>query len=872
MAGFDNCVGEIVAAAGGAISRADAQGILQGLEEEHARTGDLGKAAQDMADAERMAAAIEKRNALLNRAARENRRARIEKKFADLGGKPGDLATAIKNEVVAINTPVDGGRFSAEAQWKTRHKQYIDGLVVDLKSKGLLAAVRSGEMEDAWAREMYERSMQQAGEPGQPGVTGNKMAADIADSVHRFQSLAKDNLNRSGAWIGDYAGYITRTAHDADKIRRAGFDAWSASILPKLDQARTFEGIADQGGMLRSVYDALSTGVHLSDDGPVGLKDPAFTGPGNAAKKASASRTLHFQDAQGWLGYQREFGHGTLFENVLGSLDRSARQEALMSRFGTSPLADFQQDIRHFQEKFRGSNPEAVVKLQDSAGSLDTLFSYMDGRANMPGNKLAAQISSGVRAVKSMASLGAVAFTHLSAGVTKAAELRYQGVGLGDRYGNFVSSIMQGRGSGEVRELSDLMLAGTEGMHGNILNRFSPDDTTPGTLSKVANRFFQATGLTYLLDGQKAGAQRIMARHLGMMVDRAHDALPPETQRAFRQYGISPAEWDALRTAPDHVTVDGRVHLTPDAAHRAGADSIQGAMPVRQGELPGLEGDAAARADAGARDGLALKLAAYYSDVADRSIITPGIQEKALLLGGNRPGTAVGEALRFVAQFKTWGAAAVRQGIGREVYGGQGVMGAASGVFQMAAGAAVLGYVTMTLKDLFSGKNPRQANDPKTWAAAMIQGGGFGIMGDYLFGEYSRTGGGIGETILGPVLGQGLTEVMNIYNDMKAGALGDDPKGRKIGDIGPELLRIGQSWTPFINLFYTKMAVQYGIIHQLQELMQPGYLRRNEQRLKQQTGQSYWLSPAAVHGAAGPGIAGPGAIAAGARMPQFTTR
>ena len=43
----------------------------------------------------------------------------------------------------------------------------------------------------------------------------------------------------------------------------------------------------------------------------------------------------------------------------------------------------------------------------------------------------------------------------------------------------------------------------------------------------------------------------------------------------------------------------------------------------------------------------------------DRAVITPGIPEKALFFGSTRPGTAVGEVARFVAQFKQWPAAAV---------------------------------------------------------------------------------------------------------------------------------------------------------------------------------------------------------------------
>ena len=840
--GIENCIGEVIAAAGGALSRADAQGILQGLDDRAARIGDLDQAAREMNDEARMAALIEKRNALLNRAAREERRARILENARTLG-KDGklDLATAVRNQVVAINTPTKGGRFSAEARWKTRQRQYVDGMVGELKKKGLLAAVRSGEFEADWARELYERSMQAAGEDAHPGVTGNKVAADIAEVVHRYQSWAKENLNRTGAWIGDYAGYITRTMHDQNKMRRAGRDAWVAGIMDKLDQARTFEGVDDPAKMMRGVYDALQTGVHLDDSGGVGMKDPAFTGPGNAAKKASAGRVLHFKDAASWYAYQREFGSGTLFEQALGGLERSARQEAMMARWGTNPRAEFDQDMQWLAEQHRSSDPAAVIRLKDKEHSLQTLFGYLDGSANRPANMLASQIASDIRTVKSMASLGAVAFTHLSAGVTKAAELRYQGVGFFDRYSNFLASMVKGRGRGEERELSDLMLAGMEGAHGRILNRFQADDTIPGTLSKVANRYFQATGLTYLLDAQKAGAMRVMSRHLGMMADRGFEALPPQTRRALMQYDISPAEWEALRSAPDHTTVDGRVHLTPDAAHRATPDSVYGVMGAGQGELPGLGSEAAVRAEAKARDAMALKLQAYYSDVADRSIITPGIADKALILGGNRPGTVVGEALRFTAQFKTWGTAAARQGIGRELYGGQGGLGAASGVMQMAVASALMGYGVMTLKDLTSGKDPRPVNDYKAWLAALIQGGGFGILGDYLFGEYGRTGGDWGSTVLGPVVGDAGNSVIALWNDAKDAA--DDPRGRRLKDMGPDALHIAKEWTPFVNLFYARVAVQYGLLNQINEVMSPGYLRRIEQRAKREQNQTYWLSP-----------------------------
>ena len=147
---------------------------------------------------------------------------------------------------------------------------------------------------------------------------------------------------------------------------------------------------------------------------------------------------------------------------------------------------------------------------------------------------------------------------------------------------------------------------------------------------------------------------------------------------------------------------------------------------------------------------------------------------------------------------------------------------------QMAAGAPVLGYVTMALKDLANGKNPRPVNDAKTWAAAMIQGGRFGGRGDDLFGEYSRFAGGLGETVLGPVLGEGLTDVMNVWNEIRTPRRATI-QGAAFTTSGRRR-DIAHGGTRFINLFYTRIAVNYLAVHQLQKMLNPGYLRRSERQ------------------------------------------
>jgi hypothetical protein len=853
--GMDRCIGEIQAAHGQGLSREDATSMMSMIDERAERLGrESGmsgpeaarQAAEEAAAAEKASALIEKRNALLNLQKRIGRRERIGD-VADAVGKDGqpNLTHAVENQVTAKNAPAPGNRASAEATWKNMATNLQNQVVLGMEKAGLIKAFRNGSMDRDWAKELYELSMKAAGKDAHPGATGNAQALKMAEIIHGVQQLAKDRLNREGAWVGDYAGYITSTMHDADKIRRAGFEAWRDFIGPRLS-AETFDGVDNREKMLRDTWHALVTGVHMSDREMVGMKDPAFTGPANAAKKASQGRVLHFNNADAWLDYQQRFGHGSLAEQTMGALDRSARQTALMQRWGTNPQAEFENDFRALGEKYRDSNPDAVIALNKARAGIETQFSYLTGEANRPVNALWAERMAGVRAVQSMAKLGGVALTHLSSFPTKAAELRYQGVGFLERYANSFQSLLRGRGAGEVREISDLLLAGMEGMHGSMLSRFNADDSAPGRISKMTNTFFKWSGLTYMLDAQKTGTQLVMSRLLGMNVDKEFGALSPEIQRNLQAYDISPAEWDVLRQAPDHATADGKTYLTPDAAMRANADAVmaaQGKVTLPQSARPLMSAapkELTPSMVAAARDNLALKLHALYADTADRGIITPGIADKALLLHGTAPGSLAGEALRFIAQFKTWGVAAARQGLGREIYGGQGAAGAVSGIVQLALGAAVFGYATMTLKDMAAGKVPRAPNDPRTWGAALIQGGGFGILGDYMFGQTSRFGNSFVESLAGPT----ASTMGDIYKLVTLGrdeAMGDPNARAK--DFGPDALRLVKGNTPFINLFYVRAALDYLMVHSLQESMNPGYLARSQRSMQRNTGQTYFLSP-----------------------------
>ena len=111
-------------------------------------------------------------------------------------------------------------------------------------------------------------------------------------------------------------------------------------------------------------------------------------------------------------------------------------------------------------------------------------------------------------------------------------------------------------------------------------------------------------------------------------------------------------------------------------------------------------------------------------------------------------GTGMGEAIRFVGQFKAFPMSIMNKVLGREMAYirkgkrlgglsteagraeiGRGIRGMAALVIT----SGFMGYIAMTMKDLLKGKEPRDPTKGKTIMAAFLQGGGLGIYGDVLF-------------------------------------------------------------------------------------------------------------------------------------------
>ena len=113
----------------------------------------------------------------------------------------------------------------------------------------------------------------------------------------------------------------------------------------------------------------------------------------------------------------------------------------------------------------------------------------------------------------------------------------------------------------------------------------------------------------------------------------------------------------------------------------------------------------------------------------------------------------------------------------------------------------------------------------------MQQGGGLGILGGFLFGEFNR----FGRTAVGTLAGPVPSEFGALVETLNPARRGEDSWAR-----GGRLVTNN---LPLINLFYTRLAIEYLFLFQIQESMNPGYLRRMERRIAKENGQSFLLRP-----------------------------
>jgi hypothetical protein len=463
-----------------------------------------------------------------------------------------------------------------------------------------------------------------------------------------------------------------------------------------------------------------------------------------------------------------------------------------------------------------------------------------------------AKIGNDIRAVQSMAKLGGSVISSFSDVAINSAASVFRGSSFFKTLTAQLDALRKGRPKGEVAEVSFLLGEGFDGLLGHIVAPAAAQDGPVGKLAELQNLFFKFNGQSWWTDVTRASAGRIISAEMGMRAKTSFGRLPANYRHVLELHGIDADRWSVIQKAGTR-TVEGKSYITPDLIRQLDDDTIAPLVQsridaeIRRSEAraekgiedPGLDDRISDIID-GARRDLELNVLRFFADETSYGIIETDARTRRFTTRALRPGTAGGEAIRFVAQFKGFPVAFTQRVLGRALFGHRKdatFLERFGHIGSILAGATMAGYMSMTAKDMMRGYwPPRDPGDAKTLMAAFLQGGAAGLYGDFLFSQVNRFGGGVLETIAGPTLGSvadGIDTALKA-RDAAVGQL----TGQEAKAPAADALNLALNNTPFINLFYTRPVLDYLFINSLRDAASPGYLKRQKETRMKEYGQT----------------------------------
>lgn len=684
------------------------------------------------------------------------------------------------------------------------------------------------------------------------GDAGAAKAAQLfADALERSRRMQ----NAEGAWIGRITGYIGRQSHDrlrvaggfwrelkAEGVRgitdwqgarlrasRRAFREWRDIIKPLLHRS-TFDtawddldleytgqlkaaGVIDNAWdaeevMLYRVWSDIVTGRHEVLEGMSDLGE--FRPPAGKARSVSKSRVLQFNGPDAWMDYAERFSRGGLYGAVMGDLERAARNSALMARWGPSPEAARAAEIERLSQAARArGDVGAADKLNNRMRQAE--FEELNGAGSSPESLRLAVIGRTIRVAEVLSKLGGVVLSALSDGSLAAQRMKRAGGTYVDGYAAVARGVARLQGE-QGRAVADALDVGARSAAAHLTARFAASDGPLGWASYAQRLFYKVNGFEAWQDGARSGIAEMLASIWGRQSERGWSALEAGTREDFERFGITEADWDVWRGGAAQLD-DGRTYLTTD----------------------GLDDE-----------DLALKVQTMVASVLDDAMTEARARERVGLVRGLKPGTVGGEAVRFFTQFWSFSQAV----LGRHVapaargYGGQSPV---SLLAHLVVASTALGYVSLQMKQLAKGREFRgTTNDDgedltsQLFIASLLQGGGLGLYGDFLFGEANRNG---LPATLSAFAGPAVSDAEKLFAIVNKAVWGD---GEDKADAGADAVKFAIASAPGANIFYTRWVLDYLVLWRMTEAMSPGYLERYEKRVEDREGAGFLISPSEV--------------------------
>lgn len=805
---IERCIAEAVAE--GRLSKGEAEDYLRQVRELEAKLGETLAPESAMAEARMRTAEKKAAEAKANKADLEKdivvRQAALAKAQAHPDGfAAGTLALIDRDLRDKVGGSVTG---RSKAIYGELQSLWADGLA-GLRSRyaGLVSKRASAAN---FVREMF----------------GEGTADQVAKTAAKGWTEASDHglllARNAGLRIGNPREfYIPQQIHNPVELRRAGKEAWMQAMrdmwgegrLKVYDHESGIEGAQVSprrfDEIVGTAYDRIIT------DGLSDIEPGRGGAPGRKiGNRFREPRAFEFANAEAWLDYNRRFGYGD--DAILGILDSHqssvAKTIASVEVLGSNPdlTVRWLQDQVRAEEATRGRPGIASVIFQESAEMIGYVWDDLTGRTNYvpPQKAWLANLFQGARGFAVAAKGGSMVLSSTGDFATMRNAAAWNGWSALSTMREYAKQL----GSEADRVKAVRLGIGAHGWANAALagSRYNGDIVGRDIGSRFATAVVRAQGLAAHTDALRFAAGTEFLGHLADNRALSLADLEAPLRRSFERYGITEADWNAIRSAPV-LDIGGATYMD----HRA-------------------------IAGAGNREAAVKMLEMVQTEVDAFAVPMPGHRERAALLRGTNAGTFWGEVIRNTVMFKSFPVTMMATHLARG-YMAQGAIALLPGAYtgNLLIGTTAMGLLAIWAKDIVAGREPREIN-ATTVGQAFAQGGGLGIAGDFLASGLSRTGNSAVATLGGPLAGTAEDLLRLSSRQARRVYEGDDTR------FAGEAIRFLKQNSPGSSLWYGRLALDRLAWDQLQMLVDDQYsgsFRRMEQRARDDMSTQFWWRP-----------------------------
>jgi hypothetical protein len=652
--------------------------------------------------------------------------------------------------------------------------------------------------------------------------SGNATAKQLAKAWMDASEMLRRRFNQAGGDIGKMDRWGLPQSHDTLAVRKTGFDVWRDFIWDKLDRERMTDADSDRPLTDSQLREALrQTWETIRSDG-WNDRNPGGAGRSSLANRRTDPRFLQFKSADDWMAYADEFGSGNAYNSMMGHINGMARDIALMEILGPNPnqgVKWLKDTILKSAETDEAPGSKAVEQARAGGKRIDRLYGEITGAAGEPESRKLALSFSAVRSMQVAAKLGSA---FLSA------------VPTDPMFGVMARKVNGLPAAGIIRDyvklfgpgLADKQLAIRQGMIAEEWSRRTAgqaralgEELSGELASRLAEGVLRVSGLQrYTQAGRWAFGMEFIG-HLTDQRGKDWGQLGNLFRDSLQRYGIDEAGWDKIRATT--LENDGGVDwIKPvNVEDRELGDKL---MELIHSEMlyavPEMDLRTRALFNSIAPKGT------WAGELARSTLLFKGFGITSLLmqsrrimeLGNRSPWAAINYAGGLVLLTTLGGALALQM---KSLAGG-------SGFRPMAADP-------LPTQDQFEKISEGKWGDLKStygqqfWGAATLQGGGWGIFGDFLQSQQNRFGGGFASTLGGPIVSdaQQIADVWKSKHPAWAAA------------------RTARQFLPGGSLWFARTAFDRNVTDQVQEAIDPNYRdswRRMAKRAQDQRTEMWW--------------------------------